>query len=76
MRYERTFCLPGRKTLHDGGTALDDGGTALHDGRKALHDGRKAPDARGKTLHDGEISDDGGIGIVAFLWLGKEELTN
>ena len=69
MRYERTFCLPGRKTLHDGGTAL-------HDGRKVLHDGRKAPDARGKTLHDGEISDDGGIGIVAFLWLGKEELTN
>ena len=69
MRYGRTFFLPGRKTLHDGGTAL-------HDGRKVLHDGRKAPDARGKTLHDGEISDDGGIGIVAFLWLGKEELTN
>ena len=69
MRYERTFCLPGRK-------ALDDGGTALHDGRKALHDGRKAPNAGEKALHDGGISDDGEIGIIASLWLGKNELTN
>ena len=54
--------MPGRKTLHDGGTAL-------HVGRKALDAGRKA-------LHDGEISDDGEIGIIASLWLGKNELTN
>ena len=32
---------------------------------------------RGERLcMTGEISDDGGIGIVAFLWLGKDELTN
>ena len=62
MRYERTFCLPGRKALDDGGTAL--------------HDGRKAPDAGEKALHDGGISDDGEIGIIASLWLGKNELTN
>ena len=62
LRYERTFCLRGRKTLHDGGTAL--------------HDGRKAPDAGGKAPHDGGISDDSEIGIIASLWLGKNELTN
>ena len=62
MRYERTFCLPGRK--------------ALHDGRKAPDAGRKALDAGGKAPHDGGISDDGEIGIIASLWLGKEELTN
>ena len=62
MRYERTFCLPGRKTLHDGGTAL--------------HVGRKTPDARGKAPHDGGISDDGEIGIIASLWLRKDELKN
>jgi len=50
LRYERTFCLPERK---------------------ALHDGRKAPDAGGKAPHDGGISDDGEIGIIASLWLGK-----
>lgn len=55
LRYERTFCLPGRKTLHDG---------------------RKAPDAGGKAPHDGGISDDSEIGIIASLWLGKNELTN
>lgn len=49
--------MPGRKALDDGGTAL--------------HDGRKAPDAGGKALHDGGISDDGEIGIIASLWLGK-----
>ena len=30
----------------------------------------------GKALHDGGISDDGEIGIIASLWLGKDELTN
>ena len=55
LRYERTFCLPGRKTLHVG---------------------RKTPDAREKALHDGGISDDGEMGFTAFLWLGKDELTN
>ncbi len=52
-------------------------------GRKALHVGRKTPDARekapdagGKAPHDGGISDDGEIGIIASLWLGKNELTN
>ena len=30
----------------------------------------------GTALIAGEISDVGGIGITAFLWLGKEELTN
>ena len=69
MRYERTFCLPGRKTLHDGGTAL-------HDGRKAPDAREKAPDAGGKAPHDGGISDDGEIGIIASLWLRKDELTN
>jgi hypothetical protein len=62
LRYERTFCLPGSK--------------ALHDGRKAPDAGRKALDAGGKAPHDGGISDDGEIGIIASLWLGKEELTN
>ena len=38
--------------------------------------GRKDPDAGGKALHDGGISDDGEMGITASLWLGKEELTN
>lgn len=52
-------------------------------GRKALHVGRKTPDAREKAPdagekapHDGGISDDGEIGIIASLWLGKNELTN
>lgn len=52
-------------------------------GRKALHVGRKTPDAREKApdagrkaLHDGGISDDSEIGIIASLWLGKNELTN
>lgn len=45
-------------------------------GRKALHVGSKALDAGGKAPHDGGISDDGEIGIIASLWLGKEELTN
>ena len=62
MRYERTFCLPGRKTLHVGSKAPDAGG--------------KAPDAGRKALHGGGISDDGEIGIIASLWLGKKELTN
>ena len=62
MRYERTFCLPERKTLHDG--------------RKAPDAREKAPDAGGKAPHDGGISDDGEIGIIASLWLGKNELTN
>ena len=62
MRYERTFCLPGRK--------------ALHVGRKAPDAREKAPDAGGKAPHDGGISDDGEIGIIASLWLGKNELTN
>ena len=54
--------MPGRKTLHVG--------------RKAPNAGRKAPDAGEKAPHDGGISDDGEIGIIASLWLGKEELTN
>ena len=29
-----------------------------------------------KALHDGGISDDGEMGIIASLWLGKNELTN
>lgn len=58
-----------RKTLHDGGTAL-------HVGRKAPDAGEKAPDAGGKAPHGGGISDDGEIGIIASLWLGKNELTN
>ena len=62
MRYERTFCLPGRK--------------ALHVGRKAPDAGGKAPDAGVKAPHDGGISDDGEIGIIASLWLGKNELKN
>ena len=62
MRYERTFCLPGRK--------------ALHVGSKAPDAREKAPDAGGKAPHDGGISDDGEIGIIASLWLGKNELTN
>ena len=62
LRYERTFCLPGRKTLHDG--------------RKAPNAGGKAPDAGEKAPHDGGISDDGEFGITAFLWLRKDELTN
>ena len=62
MRYERTFCLPGRKTLHVGRKAPDAGGKALDAGEKALH--------------DGEIPDDGEMGITASLWLGKDELTN
>ena len=62
MRYERTFCLPGRK--------------ALHVGRKAPDAREKAPDAGRKALHSGGISDDGEIGIIASLWLGKNELTN
>ena len=45
-------------------------------GRKTLHVGGKAPDAGGKALQDGGISDDGEMGITAFLWLGKNELTN
>jgi len=62
LRYERTFCLPGRK--------------ALHVGRKAPDVREKTPDAGGKALHGGGISDDGEIGIIASLWLGKNELTN
>ena len=54
--------MPGRKTLHVG--------------KKAPDAGRKAPDAGGKAPHDGGISDDGEIGIIASLWLGKNELTN
>ena len=38
--------------------------------------GGKAPDAGRKALHGGGISDDGEIGIIASLWLGKNELTN
>ena len=38
--------------------------------------GRKAPDAGRKALHDGGISDDSEMGIIASLWLGKNELTN
>ena len=30
----------------------------------------------GTALIAGGISDDGGMGVTAFLWLGKEELTN
>ena len=30
----------------------------------------------GKAPHGGGISDDGEIGIIASLWLGKNELTN
>ena len=30
----------------------------------------------GKAPHDGGISDDGEMGIIASLWLGKNELTN
>ena len=52
------------------------GGTALHDGGKAPDAREKAPDAAGKALHDGGISNDGEIGIIASLWLGKNELTN
>ena len=52
------------------------GRKTLHVGRKALHVGRKAPDAGEKALQDGGISDDGEIGIIASLWLGKNELTN
>ena len=54
--------MPERKTLHVGKKAPDAGG--------------KAPDAGEKAPHDGGISDDGEIGIIASLWLGKEELTN
>ena len=61
--------MPGRKTLHDGRKAPD--------ARRKAPDARgKAPDARGKALHDGGIPDDGEIGIIASLWLGKNELTN
>ena len=28
------------------------------------------------ALHDGGIPDDGEMGIIASLWLGKDELTN
>lgn len=45
-------------------------------GRKAPDAGRKAPDAGKKALHDGGISNDSEIGIIASLWLGKNELTN
>ena len=62
MRYERTFCLPGRKTLHVG--------------RKAPDAREKTPDAGVKAPHDGGISDDGEIGIIASLWLRKDELKN
>lgn len=40
-------------------------------GKKAPDDGRKDPDAGGKALHDGGISDDGEMGITASLWLRK-----
>ena len=59
------------------------GGKTLHVGRKApdarekaLDAREKAPDAGGKAPHDGGISDDSEIGIIASLWLGKNELTN
>ena len=45
-------------------------------GRKAPDVREKTPDAGGKALHGGGISDDGEIGIIASLWLGKNELTN
>ena len=68
--------MPGRKALHVGRKALHVGRKALHVGRKAPDAGEKAPDAGVKALHDGGISDDGEIGIIASLWLGKNELTN
>ena len=52
------------------------GGKTLHVGRKAPDAREKAPDAGRKALHGGGISDDGEIGIIASLWLGKNELTN
>lgn len=54
--------MPGRKAPDAGGKAPD--------ARE------KAPDAGGKAPHGGGISDDGEIGIIASLWLGKNELTN
>ena len=52
------------------------GGRLCMSGERAPDAREKAPDAGGKALHGGGISDDGEIGIIASLWLGKDELTN
>ena len=52
------------------------GGRLCMPGERLRMLGGKAPDAGGKALHDGGISDDSEIGIIASLWLGKDELTN
>ena len=52
------------------------GGRLCMSGERLRMLGEKTPDAGEKALHGGGISDDGEIGIIASLWLGKNELTN
>ena len=52
------------------------GGRLCMSGERIRMRGKRLRMRGRKALHDGGIPDDGEIGIIASLWLGKDELTN
>lgn len=69
LNYFLYICGMKGHSVCQGGRLCMSGGRLRMLGERLRMRGRKA-------LHDGGISDDSEIGIIASLWLGKNELTN